>query len=100
MAASPGQGCIDSLGGIALSMHRGSQHPTDFRDGSERRTHVSLVIAKTDLSYKVSRRFFLNQPKTESKNRPMTGVAEKTGPALFQREWLASNVFRDRGISP
>ena len=83
-----------------FSMFRGGKHPAQLRSIFQRRFHFSFVVGKTGLTNKISAFSFFHNPVSKTKKRPMTEIAEKARPALLRGERLASNVLRDRGVSP
>ncbi len=100
MLSSPLQRRPGGFGCIARAMLRRHEDPAQLGDGSKRGLQVALEISKTDLTHKVSGFFLLHDPISEAKNRPMTEIPEKAGPALLQGEWLAPQVCDHNGIRP
>lgn len=75
VVSRPEQRGLGCFGGIASTVFRCHQHPTQLGNVSQRRLQVALEISKTHFAYKVSRFFFFDDPVSETQKGPMAAIA-------------------------
>ena len=75
LGIAPGENGGDGFGGIALALHGGSKNPAGFANIFDVRDEFAMEIGEADFTREGGGGFFLEDPETETEERPVTGVA-------------------------
>jgi hypothetical protein len=100
VGVAPGEDGGDGFGGVALAVHGGSENPAGFAKIFDGRDEFAMEIGETDFPGECGGGFFFQDPKAETEERPVAGVAEEFYPGFFFGERAAADEVGNGGIGP
>jgi hypothetical protein len=100
VGVAPGEDGGDGFGGVAFAVHRGSENPAGFAKIFYRRDEFAMEIGEADFAGESGGGFFLPDPKAETEERPVSGVAEEFDPGFFFGERAAADELGYGGVGP
>src|SRR5258708_11434929 len=87
---SPGEDGGDGFGCVAFAVHCGRKNPAGFAKILDGRDEFAVEIGETNFTGKSGGGLFFEDPKAETEERPVAGVAEEFNPGFFFAERAAA----------
>ncbi len=97
---APGQGGADGFGGVTFASHGRDEDPAGFAEIFDRRDQFAIEVGEAHFAGEYAGGFFFEDPKAETEERPVPGIAQEFDPGFFGGERAPSDELGYGGVGP